>query len=476
MKSIALLVILGLVLAAPAADDKPGRQGGGSRQAVQTTACSEVPAHAFDLVLGRPTATGVTVSVLSYGDAEGCIAYGTRAGKPSARTPVRKFAKGEPVEVVLADLQPDTRYFYQFVPDGGAAGAEAAFHTARPPGQAFVFTVTADSHLDEHTEPAIYQETLANALADQPDFHMDLGDTFMSEKHADREAAAKQYLAQRYYFGQLCQSAPLFLVLGNHDGESPCGPGRDAAGLALWSNTQRKRYFPNPVPDRFYTGDAVRDPQAGLLQDYYAWQWGDARFIVLDPFWFSQKTHGKGDNWSRSLGDGQYQWLKRTLEAGKPKYTFVFIHHLVGGADSQCRGGAEAAPYYEWGGRNADGSDGFQQNRPGWPAPIHRLLVQHQVTIVFHGHDHFYAKQQLDGIIYQEVPQPGAPGNGTAPRSAAEYGYQSGVLMGSSGHLRVSVAPAATTVTYIRAHPPDHRGGGDESAATAHSYTVSAPK
>ena len=469
-------LLAALAVVAQAADDKPGRQGGGSRQVVQSTKCSEVPAHAFDLVLGRPTATAITVSVLSYGDTDGCIAYGTRAGQLTGRTPVRKFARGEPVEVVLADLQPDTRYFYQFLAVGGAAGAEATFHTARPPGRSFVFTVTADPHQDEHTEPAIYQETLANALADQPDFHVDLGDTFMSEKHATREAAAMQYLAQRYYFGQLCRSAPLFLVLGNHDGETPNGPGRDAAGLALWSNTQRKRYFPNPVPDRFYTGDAVRDPQAGLLQDYYAWQWGDARCIVLDPFWFSRKAHGKDDNWSHTLGDDQYQWLKRTLESGKPKFTFVFIHHLVGGAGGQCRGGAEAAPNYEWGGRNADGSDGFQQHRPGWPAPIHRLLADHHVSVVFHGHDHFYAKQQLDGIIYQEVPQPGAPGSGGPPRSAAEYGYQNGVLLGSSGHLRVQVAPDAATVTYIRAHPQDRQGGGDEAAATADRYTVGAAK
>jgi len=43
----------------------------------------------------------------------------------------------------------------------------------------------------------------------------------MAEKHDSRVSAAWQYLAQRFYFGQLCHSAPLFLVLGNHDGESP---------------------------------------------------------------------------------------------------------------------------------------------------------------------------------------------------------------------------------------------------------------
>lgn len=42
----------------------------------------------------------------------------------------------------------------------------------------------------------------------------------MTEKHPNRESAAKQYVAQRYYFGQIGHSAPLYLVLGNHDGES----------------------------------------------------------------------------------------------------------------------------------------------------------------------------------------------------------------------------------------------------------------
>ena len=36
------------------------------------------------------------------------------------------------------------------------------------------------------------------------------------------------------------------------------------------------------------------------------------------------------------------------------------------------------------------------------------LLVANKVNIVFHGHDHLFVKQDLDGIVYQEVPQPSA--------------------------------------------------------------------
>jgi hypothetical protein len=391
---------------------------------------------------------------------EGFLVYGVDPQKPAFQTEKRQFRKGEPVSIGLTGLSPGTRYHYQFRSVGGFR-AGGSFHTARTAGSPFTFTITADSHLDAHTQPAIYQQTIANAAADKPDFHIDLGDTFMSEKHASRGEAARQYLAQRYYLGPLCQSAPLFLVLGNHDGESPRGRGDASESLAIWSNRMRKQYFPNPVPDGFFTGNATTHPEAGLLEDYYAWQWGDGLFIVLDPFWFTQQQRGRRDNWSRTLGNHQYQWLKATLEASKAKFKFIFIHHLVGGADDQCRGGAEAAPMYEWGGGNPDGTDGFARNRPGWDAPIHQLLVRSKVSVVFHGHDHLYAKQDLDGIVYQEVPQPGAPGNGRVPRSAADYGYKDGVILGSSGHMRVAVSPGQVKVEYIGVNQ-----------AVAHAYVV----
>ena len=357
------LVLTSAALALGGPTDLHGQGKGGPRGQRPENGVNEfrtdVPAHPVDLVLGRPTANSVTLSVLAYEDIVGSIAYGTQKGSHPRTTPKQSFKKGQPVEILIGSLRPNTRYYYQFRSRASDSapfsnGPEYTFHTQRPPGSAFTFTVTADPHLDEHTDPALYQRTLANALAEAPDFHIDLGDTFMTGKHESRESAARQYLAQRFYFGQLCHSAPLFLVLGNHDGESPRGRGDDADSLAVWSNTMRNRYFPNPVPDSFYTGNAAKHPEAGLLQDYYAWEWGDALFVALDPFWFTQKQRGKGDNWKRTLGAEQYQWLKRTLEASTAKFKFVFTHHLVGGAEDQCRGGAEAAPFFEWGGKNAD--------------------------------------------------------------------------------------------------------------------------
>lgn len=440
-------------------------------QPAQNSACNDVPAQPFDLILGRPSSSSVTVSVLCYEDTAGCIAYGTRKGNLASTTQTRPFRRGEPQELILSGLLPNTRHYYQFR-SALANSIECCFHTARLLGNDFTFTVTADSHLDENTDPLIYRQALANALADNPDFHIDLGDTFMTEKHDNRENAARQYLAQRYYFGQLSHSAPLFLAQGNHDGESPRGRGADADGLAVWSNMMRKRYFPNPIPDGFYTGNAAKHPEAGLLQDYYAWNWGDALFVVLDPYWFTQSQRGQSDNWKRTLGSEQFRWFKQTLETSRAKFKFVFIHHLVGGSDGQGRGGSEAAPFYEWGGRNSDGSDGFQQFRPGWPMPIHTLLVQNHVAMVFHGHDHVFAAQELDGIIYQEVPQPGSPDSNRVPRAAAEYGYRNGVILGGSGHLRVAVSAAKVTVEYVRAAPPKGDAVYSTNRHVLHAYTV----
>ncbi len=106
------------------------------------------------------------------------------------------------------------------------------------------------------------------------------------------------------------------------------------------------------------------------------------------------------------------------------------------------RGGIEAARYCEWGGKNLDGTDGFKDNRYGWAMPIHQLLVENNVSIVFHGHDHFFAKQEMDGVVYQLIPQPGHHGQG-AVRSAEEYGVRQrhfgrgfGLPSSKSWHIR----------------------------------------
>lgn len=100
----------------------------------------------------------------------------------------------------------------------------------------------------------------------------------------------------------------------------------------------------------------------------------------------------------------------------------------------------EVANLYEWGGNNLDGTPGFTSKRPGWYKPIKDLLKEHRVNIFFHGHDHFFGKQEKDCLFYQECPQPSHP-NFSSVNYADDYGYFEGQIQANSGHIRVGVSP-----------------------------------
>lgn len=423
-----------LVLACGVTGDAQGRRGGqgapgGARTA--DTFLTTVPAHPIDVVLARPTATSITLSLMAARDLSATLTV-----EPGGTRRSLALRADAPLEVELTGLAADQAYRYSVTaPEPIASGT---FRTARPRGAAFTFAIQADSHLDGNSDARVYENTLANIRADGADFLVDLGDTFMTDKFPAFQDAATQYLAQRYYFGRIGTAMPVFLALGNHDGETGTRP-----DMTAWASSMRRKYFPPVTADAFYSAGP---PSAA----YYSWVWGDARFIVLDPFTSTTaRSRRDDDGWAWTLGRAQYDWLKTTLETSTTAYTFVFIHHLVGGGSREARGGAEAAAFFEWGGANLDGSAGFAAHRAGWPMPIHDLLKAHHVSAVFHGHDHLYVRQQRDGVPYVEVPQP-SHARGDQINSAREYGYLSGVLLGSSGHVRVSVSPVRATLDYVK--------------------------
>jgi hypothetical protein len=97
------------------------------------------------------------------------------------------------------------------------------------------------------------------------------------------------------------------------------------------------------------------------------------------------------------------------------------------------------------------------------------LLVANHVNVVFHGHDHLFVHQELDGIIYQEIPQPGSARAGSTD-SAAQYGYLSGTILGGPGHLRVTVSHEQVTVDYVHSYveeKPNQKNGQADF-----SYTI----
>ncbi len=455
---------------------KKNKQEGSGQKHIFT---GPAPEHPYDIILARPTSTSVTASILAYKEMKGFISYGKEKGTLNNKTSVATFSPGMPFEFILKELNPDTRYYYRLntspiKSNDFTAQDELTFQTQRKTGSPFKFTVQSDSHLDQSTRPAVYERTLANCLIDNPDFHVDLGDTFMTDKYPNYKDSLPQYIAQRYYFGLIAKSAPLFLVLGNHDGERGDRYDEKSENMPAWSNLTRRKYFPNPFPDGFYTGNKSTIKPLNRLENYYSWEWGDALFIALDPFWYTQKRGGNkvDGNWVRTLGDSQYKWLEKTLADSKAAFKFVFIHHLVGGLDTSARGGSEAAVLYEWGGKSASGKDEFRSNRPDWKMPIHQLLTKYKVSAVLHGHDHFYAMQELDDIINLMVPQPGHPGYDSKLRNVEEYGYIRGKFMPPAGHIRISVSPEKAVIDYVRAYLPQSESADRKNGEIGHSFTL----
>jgi predicted phosphodiesterase len=465
VKTAAILSLL--LLATPAWAQKDPGSGEENKNQLH----SDVPAYDVNVVLARPTTDSVVANVFVQKALNVQIRYGAD-DKLAQSTGTKKMLAGDTHEFLLENLPQDSTVNYGLYDAGSGQAIESpyskgAFQTARPHGQGFTFTIQADSHLDGDTIPSLYELTLQNVANAKPDFHIDLGDTFMADKVSSLELAEKQYLAQRFYFGQVCHSVPLFLVTGNHDGISGKKTSKKNTGdLTAWSLQQRARYFPSPVADAFYQSE----PDAGQL--HFAWNWGDALFIVLDPYSNSGPTKSGQEPWNMTLGKAQYEWLAGVLRDSKASFKFVFVHQLPGGLGRGARGGVEAASLYEWGGHNEAGEWQFESFRPGWEQPVHSLLRETRVSAVFHGHDHFFAYQQLDGITYQLVPQPAHRNH--RKHHAEEYGYESGTFVPNSGHIQVDVNSSKAVVKYIRSANEQLKKAIFQNGDVAFEYEIDA--
>jgi hypothetical protein len=434
-------------------------------------------------MLGRPTDHSVTVQTIFKEPAEVCVQYGLTSGQLTQQTPWQAFAAYSPAEIIIDGLQANTAYFYRLchrIPGSGniITRPEFQFHTQRAPGSSFSFVVQADPHLDNQSDTAIYRRCLRNQLEDKPDFMIDLGDFLMSDKlknsanQLSHDTITYRCHLLRSYYETSVHSVPLFIALGNHEGEAGWNLNGNANNVAVWGTTDRKKYFLNPAPDAFYTGDPNSPNLVGQRENYYAWTWGDAQLIVIDPYWYTSPKPDSLHGWRWTLGKTQYEWLKTTLENSSSKFKFIFAHQIIGG-DPDGRGGVEFADLYEWGGNNLDGTPGFAANRPGWYKPIKDLLTEHQVNIFFHGHDHFFGKQEKDCLIYQETPQPSHP-NFQNANQAADYGYFQGQIQPNSGHIRVTVGPDGVKVDYVRVYLPQSENANRHNKDVSATYFIGA--
>jgi hypothetical protein len=463
-------------------------------------------------LLGKPTDTSITINIVPDAAIEYYYEYGTSPGTYTHETPPLTAPAGEAHEVVISGLSPNTRYYYHMIYDGDLdvndgnyiVRDEHTFHTQRARGEGFVFTITSDSHAQFNDR---HRQAMVNVLADQPDFNLDLGDTFFADNTSSQSEVDAAYLAYRdpLYMGKIGPSVPIFLTPGNHEEEEGWNLDDSPFSSGVGSIQARKAFYPTPVNDGFYSGNTHPLPEINqaiygdeLREDYYAWEWGDALFVVIDEYQYTPDlpytpTAGEGfddpvtgDQWSWTLGDIQFTWFKQTIQNSPAKYKFVFSHHMLGGTPDggpfadpgYVRGGAEAAAYFEWGGKNANGTEGFAAHRAEedfGTKPVHQLMVENGVSAYFHGHDHQYVYETRDGIVYQLVPSPSMTGSGfSGIYSEGNHGdYQTTEIQDNAGHLRLTVDPAETTVEYVRSYLNGSLNDGD--VTYTYSITPNSP-
>jgi 3',5'-cyclic AMP phosphodiesterase CpdA len=337
----------------------------------------------------------------------------------------------------IGGLAPGTRYEYEIQSPENPAHPPlygGSVVTQRQPGQPFTFALISDTHIGP---AASYQNqgdwcTLAAVAAQvgtaAPDFLVNLGDMLdfhqygFNEAPPDSSLTGIAYRNYRALLGDTLGHAAHYAVIGNWEGEN----GYAAAETIAQARTQRMLYVPGPTPSTY--------PESGSpYEDYYAFTWGDALFIVLNVVTYTTTAHllsydpGQPDDWT--LGEAQLAWLADTLARATSKWKLLLIHHAVGGA----AGDAIDSAY---------GRGGGQAAYVGEQATVHQLMLQYGAQIFFYGHDHVFTDMQVDGIHYTEPGSAGA----IWMFGASETGYQQAWLR--SGWGQVAVGPSALEVRF----------------------------
>ena len=129
--------------------------------------------------------------------------------------------------------------------------------------------------------------------------------------------------------------------------------GNHESGASLW-----KRYWPEPF-------------QSGGL--YWSFDYGPMHVVMLDQYT------------SYTPGSTQYNWLKADLAASSKTWKFVVFHE----------------PGWSAGGGHANNTS-VQQN-------LQPLFVQYGVSLVFNGHNHYYARASVSGVTHLTLGGGGAP-------------------------------------------------------------------
>ena len=126
---------------------------------------------------------------------------------------------------------------------------------------------------------------------------------------------------------------------------------------------------------------------------YWSFDYGPAHFLVVDQYE------------SYAPGSAQYSWIKNDLETTTQPWRFVVLH----------------APGWSAGGGH--------RNKKAVQQYLQPLFVRHGVSLVFGGHNHYYARAVVDGVQHLTI------GGGGAPLYTPEPGSENIIVISKSYHF-----------------------------------------
>jgi 3',5'-cyclic AMP phosphodiesterase CpdA len=201
---------------------------------------------------------------------------------------------------------------------------------------------------DNRSGDDTYRKIVSLAMERKPDFIINTGD--MITKPGNKNDWKNFWALSKPI------TVPYFLTVGNHDA--------------------------NPkIPLSEKTFKAQVDLPGNEL--YYLFVAGNSLFIVLDSYMDDQEK--------RIIGE-QFKWFETVLANSTQKHKFVFLHHPL---------------YTDLGkGHHAhDSLDRYPESRDR----LESLFVKHKVDAVFVGHEHYYQRRMVDGIVHVITGGGGAP-------------------------------------------------------------------
>ncbi|NTV90997.1 MAG: hypothetical protein HGA22_11670, partial [Clostridiales bacterium] len=232
------------------------------------------------IILGRPDESKMTASIASGSSMQVFLEWGPGSGVYPSKSETFGASEANPAEIVMDGLEANHKYYYRlFFRESGAASfkntAEYSFSTPKSPGSGYTFVVQSDSHLLNKADKELYLQSMKAAAGFKPDFLFDLGDTFLNDQVAspqyqDEERIKSTSFQQRSFFDIVTRNAPLFLTIGNHEGEYGKFLDGTNKNITVMSTLARKTWYPNPEPDGFYSGNTEAESFTGLPENYYA--------------------------------------------------------------------------------------------------------------------------------------------------------------------------------------------------------------